>query len=130
MGSIPFLIDKMKKTLVLGASSNPNRYSYKAIQRLRAAGHEVHAVGSRQDQVADISISDIFPNTIEDIHTIALYLRPNLQDQYYRSIVESKAKRIIFNPGTENSELTKLANEHGIETINACTLVMLSINDF
>ena len=120
----------MKKTLVLGASTNPNRYSHMAIKRLRAAGHQVIAIGRSEGDVADVSISELFPIVAEDIHTITVYLRADLQPRFYNQILGSKAKRIIFNPGSENIELANLASNQDMETINACTLVMLSINDY
>ena len=120
----------MKNTLVLGASTNPHRYSYIAIHRLRAAGHGVIAVGRGEGTVADITISEQISKGEEDIDTITLYLRAELQPRFYNQILESNPKRIIFNPGSENIELAQHASAKGIETLEACTLVMLSINTF
>ena len=60
------------------------------------------------------------------MHTITLYLNSQRQKAYYDYILGLKPQRIIFNPGTENLELIKLAKEQGIEIEIACTLVMLS----
>jgi len=120
----------MKKTLVLGASINPHRYSYTAIHRLRSEGHEVIAVGRSLGTVADVRILDKFPEAIEDLNTISVYLKADLQTTYYTQIIASNPKRIIFNPGAENIELARLADSHGINTIEACTLVMLSIKNY
>jgi len=119
----------IKKTLVLGASSNPARYSFLAIQRLRQHGHPVKAIGLRKAVVEDVQIEDR-PTPSDDIDTITLYLRPTLQQQYYDYILSLKPKRIIFNPGTENEELDKLASAKGIKTMEACTLVLLGTNQF
>jgi len=118
-----------KKTLVLGASANPARYSYLAIQRLRQHGHPVKAIGLRKAVVEDVQIDDA-PTKADDIDTVTLYLRPSRQEQYYDYILSLNPKRIIFNPGTENEELQKLASDKGIKTIEACTLVMLGTNQF
>ena len=112
------------KTLVLGASPNPERYSFKAVSLLRFYGHEVVAVGNREGEVAGVHIQKSIP-AIEDLHTVTLYLNPTLQKQYYDSILALAPKRIIFNPGTENPELESLANDKNIETEEACTLVLL-----
>lgn len=118
-----------KKTLVLGASANPARYSYLAVNRLRASGHPVAAIGKRVGRVADVNIdTDHLP--MNDIDTITLYLNEQNQKQYYDYIVSLRPKRIIFNPGAENEELTKIAEEQGIKTIEACTLVMLSTGQY
>lgn len=116
----------MKKTLVLGASPDPSRYSYAAVHQLREKGHEVVAVGKRPGTAADITIVQE-PPLLEDIHTVTLYLAAPHQPPMYDYILQLKPQRIIFNPGTENLELARLAREQGIETLSACTLVMLSV---
>ena len=118
-----------KKTLVLGASDNPSRYSFMAVQRLRNFNHPVVAIGKKLTQVADVTVEKSkIPYT--DIDTVTLYMNPQHQQEYYEYILTLNPKRIIFNPGTENIELTKLANKKGIATIEACTLVMLSTNQY
>jgi predicted CoA-binding protein len=120
---------KNKKTLVLGASTNPSRYSYLAIKSLMAHQHSVMAVGNKNGMVGDVVISN--ENIVaEDVDTVTLYLNPSNQIPYYNYILDLKPKRIIFNPGTENDELENLATHAGIETIEACTLVMLSTNQY
>lgn len=118
-----------KKTLVLGASENPARYSNKAILRLRRKGHEVVAIGRRAGQVMDVPIATE-QKLIGDIDTVTLYLNPINQQPYIDYILSLKPKRIIFNPGTENMQLEALAEEAGIEPVEACTLVLLSIGRY
>lgn len=118
-----------KKTLVLGASDNPSRYSYLAIKRLRANGHEVIAVGRKKGIVGDVEIITEQPDT-EDIHTVTLYLNPTNQKPYYDYISTLKPKRIIFNPGTENEELERKMATKGTNMMEACTLVMLSTGQY
>jgi predicted CoA-binding protein len=118
-----------KKTLVLGASPNPERYSYLAIQRLRAHDHPVVAVGKRMGQVAGVDITKELVED-QDVDTVTLYLNPKNQEEYYDYILDLHPKRIIFNPGTENSELIKKAEENNIQPVIACTLVMLSTGQY
>jgi uncharacterized protein len=120
---------KEKKTLVLGASDNPSRYSYLAVQRLRGHGHPVVAIGRKLTQVSDV-IVEKEKKHFDDIDTITLYLNSLHQREYYDYIFSLHPKRIIFNPGAENEELVTLAKEKGIDTIEACTLVMLSTNQY
>ncbi|MFY7879211.1 MAG: CoA-binding protein [Lacibacter sp.] len=118
-----------KKTLVLGASANPNRYSYIAVQKLRAAGHDVIGIGKEKGIAADIEIkTDMHP--IENLDTITLYLNPSHQNKYIDYMLSLHPKRIIFNPGTENEELYQRALKHGILPVEACTLVMLSTGQY
>ena len=118
-----------KKTLVLGASANPNRYSYLAIQKLRGAGHDVIGIGKEKGFVADIEIRTN-KVSIEDLDTITLYLNPFHQKNYMDYILSLQPKRIIFNPGTENDELYQRALEHNILPVEACTLVMLGTGQY
>lgn len=120
---------KKKKTLVLGASENPSRYSYLAINKLRANGHPVVAIGKKAGKVNDTTITTEH-KTEEDIDTVTLYLNEQNQKQYYDYILSLNPKRIIFNPGTENEELANLAEQQGIQPMEACTLVLLSTGQY
>jgi predicted CoA-binding protein len=122
------MIEK-KKTLVLGASDNPSRYSYLAVQRLRNHGHPVVAIGKKHTQVADVIIGKE-KKEFDNIDTVTLYLNPLHQQDYYDYILSLKPKRIIFNPGAENEELSSLAAKHQIKVMEACTLVLLSTGQY
>ncbi len=119
----------MKRTLVLGASLKEERYSNKAIRSLRNNGHEVIAIGLKKGLVEDVTIEqDKYPYKL--IHTVTMYLGESRQLDYQDYILSLKPKRIIFNPGAENPSLTLRAKNMGIETLNACTLVMLSTGQY
>ena len=118
-----------KNTLVLGASDNPERYSYLAINKLKLYGHPIVAIGNKTARVNEIEIITETP-MFKNVNTITLYLNPANQKQYYNYILSLKPQRIIFNPGTENPELASLAKENGIEILEACTLVLLSTNQY
>lgn len=120
---------KNKKTLVLGASTKPDRYAYKAITMLVEKGHSVLAIGQNTGEVAGIKIrTKAIP--LANIDTISLYLNPARQRDYYNYIVEAKPKRVLFNPGTENPELYQLLQLNSIKVEIACTLVLLSTNQY
>ncbi len=118
-----------KKTLVLGASINPERTSFQAIERLRKKGHEVVAIGLKTGEVADVKIQTDRPD-FEKIDTVTLYLNADRQRDYYDYLLSLHPKRIIFNPGAENMELYRLAKAAGIQPDIACTLVLLSLDDY
>jgi hypothetical protein len=118
-----------KKTLVLGASANPERYSCLAVQKLRKYGHPVAAIGRKQVTVGDVGVATK-PEPIPDIDTVTLYLNPANQKEYYDYILSLHPRRIIFNPGTENPELEALASAKGIHILEACTLVLLSTGQY
>ncbi len=118
-----------KKTLVIGASTNPERYSFLAINMLLQYQHQVQAIGVKSGTVGSV---EIHPEQIEvvDLDTVTLYVNPTLQKNYYNYILGLKPKRIIFNPGTENEEFELLAKANGIEALEACTLVLLRTNQY
>ena len=119
----------VKKTLVLGASLNPDRYSNIAIRRLVLNKIDVIAIGLKQGKINKIHIQNNL-TLYEDIHTVTLYLNQKRQKEYYSYIISLNPKRVIFNPGTENSELYKLLEKESIYYVEACTLVLLSTNQY
>jgi uncharacterized protein len=120
---------KNKKTVVLGASTKPDRYAYKAISMLVDKGHSVLAIGQNTGEVAGVKIyTKNIP--LKNIDTVTLYLNPLRQKDYYNYIIETKPKRVIFNPGTENPEFYQLLKANGIEVEVACTLVLLTTNQY
>jgi uncharacterized protein len=121
--------NKQKLTLVLGASDNPQRYSYLAVNRLRSKGHPVSAIGRKRVKVGDVEIGTD-KKDITGVDTVTLYLSAAHQKEYYDYILSLHPKRIIFNPGAENEELGKLAQANGIEPVEACTLVLLSTGQY
>jgi uncharacterized protein len=118
-----------KKTLVLGASPTTTRYAYKAVKRLLSYGHEVVAIGKIISNIDSVPIGKEMVE-IENLHTVTMYLNPQKQEVYLDYIIRMKPKRIIFNPGSYNSKLEKMAKEAGIQVLEDCTLVMLDNGDF
>lgn len=116
-----------KKTVIIGATPNPSRYAFFAADRLTQNEHPIVPVGIKKGEVAGQPILDLKEKPdITDVDTVTLYLNPTNQQQWEDYILSLKPKRIIFNPGTENRSLEAKASEKGIETLQACTLVMLS----
>lgn len=113
-------------TLVLGASTRPERFSHKAVLRLQKFSYPVIALGLREDYIGNIRIRKGMPDDLGPVHTIAMYLGAANQKQYYDYIISLKPVRIIFNPGTINPEFADLARRSGIMTVNDCVLVMLN----
>ncbi len=118
-----------KKTLVLGASSNPSRYSFLAVNKLREHHHPVVAIGKKTSRVADVTVESE-PRPVRDLDTVTMYLNTENQKNYYDYIISQHPRRVIFNPGAENPEFEKMLNDKGIQTMEACTLVLLSTGQY
>lgn len=115
----------MKKTVVIGASTNPERYAYLATQSLSNKGFEVVSVGLKEGKIGDVQILTGFPK-IENVHTITLYVGPKNQAHWIDYLISLKPQRVIFNPGTENEVVQQQLTALGIEVEEACTLVLLN----
>lgn len=122
---------KQKNTLVIGASENPERYSNKAIRLLNQYKHPVFAIGNKTGEVDGIQIvKELDKSLYPEIDTITLYVGPKNQATYFELIENIHPKRVLFNPGTENQELTDFLDENNIEWEQACTLVLLNTNQY
>lgn len=117
------------KTLVIGASTNPERYSFRAINSLLNHNHSVVAIGQKIGEVSGVKIqTKQIP--LKNIDTVTLYVNPKNQRDYYNYILQLQPKRVIFNPGTENPEFYQLLKSNNIEVEVACTLVLLATNQY
>ena len=119
----------MAITLILGASTNPERYAYKALKKLQFNGHLVKATSVKKGAVNGVEFLPPF-TILSGIDTVTLYINSLHQQAYYDYILKLKPRRVIFNPGTENEEFEAILQENNIEPIEACTLVMLSIGTY
>jgi len=121
----------VKKTVIIGATTNPARYAFLAARMLREYNHEIVPVGIKDGQVFGKEILDIFERpAVTDVDTVTMYIGPQRQAEHIDYILNLKPRRIIFNPGTENDEFIRRAEEQGIETVEGCTLVMLRSNQY
>ncbi|HCN82923.1 MAG TPA: CoA-binding protein [Sphingobacteriaceae bacterium] len=119
----------MKKTLVLGATPNSDRYAFLASNKLVKYGHEIVNVGIKTGIVGGVPIEK--PEVIHtDIDTVTIYVGPHNQPPLYDYILKTNPKRVIFNPGAENDELEAMLQGKGIRTEEACTLVLLSTGQY
>lgn len=120
-----------RKTIIIGASPNPDRVAFQAAGMLKANGHEFIPVGIKEGDVLGQKIlSQVQMKEIPGVDTVTLYIRADLQSTWYSDILNLKPRRIIFNPGTENPEFETLAKENGVEATEACTLVLLSTGQY
>jgi uncharacterized protein len=120
-----------KKTVIIGATTNPSRYAYLAAGMLTEYKHEIVPIGLKKGEVFGKQILLINERPfVNDVDTVTLYIGPQHQPEHYEYILSLKPKRVIFNPGTENEEFEKLLATTGTETLQACTLVMLRSNQY
>ncbi len=115
---------------IIGASDKPHRYSYMALQRLRAAGHNVYPVHKVHKEIEGVKVYNSISDIKEQIDTVTLYVNSEVSDSLANEILALRPRRIIFNPGAENYSLRDLAEKQGIDTVFACTLVLLSTGQF
>lgn len=115
---------------ILGASDNPERYAHKAYHMLLEYGHHVFPVNPHIDKIEEANVFPSLKAIPEKIDTLTIYVNPERLPPYMEQIKELKPRRVIFNPGTESQEIEKELQKAGIETEEACTLVLLRTNQF
>jgi hypothetical protein len=118
------------RVAVVGASDKPHRYAYKALKLLCQKGHEVAPVHPRIKFIDGIAVYPKVTDIPDPVHTITLYINADISNRMADAIIELDPKRIIFNPGAENPELTQKAAAHDIDCLDACTLVLLRTDQF
>ncbi|MCU0339237.1 MAG: CoA-binding protein [Spirosomaceae bacterium] len=119
----------MKKTVIIGASTNPERYAFMAAHRLVEHGHPIRLVGIKEGEVAGQPIHVTRPQ-FREIDTVTLYVGPRNQPEWYDYVLSLRPQRVIFNPGTENPDFAALLRQNHIQAEEACTLVLLSIGAY
>jgi uncharacterized protein len=123
----------MEVVAVLGASNDPSRYSYKAIDMLKEYGHKAIPINPREEKVQGIetfkSLADLVAQKIK-VDTLTMYVNSAISEKYEKDIISLAPRRVIFNPGSESAMLEKSLKQNGVEVENACTLVMLRTNQF
>lgn len=123
------LILENQKVAILGASDDKDRYSYMALSLLKSLGHEPIPIHPRVKEIDGVLVYHDLESAPK-AHTLTLYVNPELQNKMLNAILAYAPKRVIFNPGTENKLLKEKLEHQGIETVEACTLVMLKTNQF
>lgn len=119
------------KTVIIGASTNPDRAAWQAAQLLHGKGYDFVPVGIKEGIIFGKPV--LFKDqlgSVKDVHTVTLYVRPDVQPEWYDAVFALNPKRIIFNPGTENPEFAGLASARGIEATMACSLVLLTTGQY
>jgi predicted CoA-binding protein len=119
-----------ENVVIIGASIKPERYSYKAMKMLAEHGHTTLLVHPNLDQIEGQKVYDHPSDINSKVDTVTMYVKPELQTAMMEEIINLKPKRVIFNPGTENPAFAEKLKEHNIESEEACTLVLLSTNQF
>jgi predicted CoA-binding protein len=124
---------KQENVVILGASNRPDRYSYQALVKLKEHGHNcmpVHPDTSEIEGVKCYKDLKIIKQLNEKIDTVTVYVNPSISTGLAKDLLNLKPGRVIFNPGSENSTLSETLEKNGIKAEDACTLVLLSTNQF
>lgn len=119
----------MKKTLIIGASSNKERYSFIATEMLKEYKHNIYAFGIKKGMINNTEIKTEWPHD-EKFDTVTLYIGKQHQTEFFDKVIALKPKRVIFNPGTENTNFKELLINNKIEALEACTLVLLRTGQY
>ncbi len=115
---------------IIGASHKPQRYAYQAQQMLMDGGYPVYPVSGNGREILGVAGYSSVNEISDTIDTVTLYLNAQRHQAIKQDVLKLKPRRIIFNPGTESADLEKFYQDQGIETLQACTLVLLRTGQF
>ena len=118
------------KVALLGASDKPDRFAYKAFKKLQASGHQVFLVHPKLTSIEGTPVWAGLASLPEKPDTVTLYISEAVSTPLAQAILSSGARRVIFNPGTENPELEAVLKNAGIKIVHDCTLMMLDGSRF
>lgn len=119
-----------EKVVVLGASSDPERYSFKCIKMLLDRNYPVILVHPSEKEILGLKVQKNLQDITEPFHTLTLYVNPKISSSLSETILKLNLKRVIMNPGSENDELEKKLIAQKIEVVRGCSLVMLTTSQF
>lgn len=120
-----------QKVIILGASDKADRYAYKAFKMLQEHGHEVYLIHPKLKDIDGQKVFSQLGELPDDVYdTLTMYLRPEISSTLIAAILKLSPKRVILNPGTENDLLEQALQKNGIKSERACTLVLLSTQQF
>lgn len=122
--------DDRQRVVVLGASSNPERTSNLAVKRLKENRHEVIPVHPTLDRIEGLEVAPDLRSVGGRVDTLTVYVSPEISSTLTGEILDISPGRVIFNPGAENPELEAALHAAGIETLQACTIVLLTTGQF
>ncbi len=121
----------MEVVAVIGASSDPVRYAYQAVELLEQYGHRPIPVHPRETSVRGLPVVNRLGDLVGTrIDTVTVYVNPSISDKYEQELLALKPLRVIFNPGAENPRLERTLQSNGIKVENACTLVLLRTGQY
>lgn len=121
--------DMKEKVAILGASPKADRYAYKAFKMLQEYGHTPLPVNPAFENIEGVAVSKTL-DELQNVDTVTLYMNPQRLTEQVERIIRLKPRRVIFNPGTESKEIEQKLEGAGIQTMEACTLVLLRTNQF
>ncbi len=119
-----------KNVAILGASDHPERYSHMAQVLLRKMGYTTILITPNHRVIDGVTCHPNLASIKENVHTLTIYVRPEISSKIKNEILNFKCKRMIFNPGSENPSLYKDLEKRGVEIEEACTLILLNTGQF
>lgn len=119
-----------KPTMIIGASSKPDRYANRAQRMLKEHDHTTIPVNPIEEKILGDPVYKQPADYQGELDTVTLYVRPERLEPIVSDLISLKPKRVIFNPGTEDPKLETQFSKAGIEVVEACTLVLLSTGHY
>jgi predicted CoA-binding protein len=114
----------MKKSVaIIGASNDRRKYGNKALRAFAARGYTVYPINPHEREIeghrAFASVLDV-PDGI-DMATV--YVRPEVGVRVMEELAARRVPEVWLNPGADGPAVVSRADELGLRTIQACSII-------
>jgi len=112
-----------KSIAIIGASTNKDKYSNKAVRACRIQGYTVYPVTPKADEIEGLPAFPTITDIPGAVDIASLYVPPQVGIQLLPAIADKKVKELYVNPGAESDDLMAKAKELGIRAVSVCTIL-------
>ena len=114
-----------KSVAVIGASNDRRKYGNKGLRAFAARGYTVFPINPHEREIeghrAYASVLDV-PGTI-DMATV--YVRPEVGVRVMEELAAKKVAEVWLNPGADEPQVVARADQLGLRTIQACSIIAI-----
>jgi uncharacterized protein len=116
----------MPSIAVIGASNDRGKYGNQAVRAYRAQGWTVYPVNPRESLIEGLPAYPTVADLPGPVDRASLYVPPSVGLVLLDAIAARGAKELWVNPGSGSPELLARAEELGLATVEACSIIAAS----
>lgn len=110
---------------VIGASTNREKYSNRAVRAYRAEGYTVYPINPNAEEIEGLKAYASVLDVAGEIDLATLYLPPRWGLSVADAIIAKGIPEVFVNPGAESPELIEKLENAGVNVIQGCSIIAL-----